>query len=263
MSLISKIVRLIRTVFDEKLADVHTHLPAKVVSYNKATNLVSIQPCIDRMRIDDPNNTASIHLPQIDDVPVHHFGSGKCLLTVAPQAGSYGSYHVSERSLTKWLSQGGIATPDNHRKFDISDGFFIPGIYPLVPEGNDDEHGLIDPEISEDRIELRTRTGNTFVSVLDNENVEITADTGQEITFNSGTDYAVRFNELQTAYNNLKANLNTFIGVYNGHIHVTTAVDALGATGVISPPAAQGTASTASVSDAKINEIRVPAKPIS
>ena len=132
MSWISKLVKLVRSLVDEKFADVHTHLPAQVVSYDAATNLVSIQPCIDRFRIDDPNNITSVHLPQIDDVPVHHYGSGKCLVTVAPQVDSYGTYHVCERSITKWISQGGIATPDTSRKFDISDGFFVPGIYPTV-----------------------------------------------------------------------------------------------------------------------------------
>lgn len=266
MSFISKIIRLIRSVFYEELADVHTHLPAKIVSYNATTNLVSIQPCIDRMRVDDPNNIASIHLPQIDDVPVHHFGSGKCLLTVAPQIGSYGSYHVSERSLTKWISQGGIATPENHRMFDISSGFFVPGIYPQVLEGDDDEHGLIDPGISQDRIELRTRTQNTFVSVIDTEDVAITA--GNEITFNSGTDYAVRYNELETAFNDLKADFNNLVAAYNLHVHVCAAPGAPSATpvyapvppGTPTPPVVIPTASTANITGAKIPEIRMPEK---
>lgn len=230
------------------MADVHTHLPAEVVSYDAGTNLVSIQPCIDRMRIDDPNNTESVRLPQIDDVPVHHFGSGKCLLTVAPQPGSYGSYHVSERSLTKWINQGGIATPDNHRKFDISDGFFIPGIYPTIIDGN---NGLVEEDISTDRIELRTRTGNTTVAVLDNENVEITAD--DEITFNQGTDYAVRYDQLKIAFDELKSDFNTFVTVtYNLHNHPTAPP------GVVSVPSVVDVPSTADISNSKVSEIRMP-----
>jgi hypothetical protein len=245
---ISKIVKLIRSIVDEKFADVHTHLPAQIVAYDSATNLVSIQPCINRIRIDDPNNLTSIRLPQIDDVPVHHLGSGKCLLTVAPQVGSYGSYHVSERSLTRWLNEGGTNPPDQARKFDITDGFFVPGLYTLIEDG---DNGLIDPAVSEDRIELRTREKTTFVAVTDVGDVRINA--SDEIIFNDGEDYAVCYNKLKTAFDDLKSDFNTFVTTkYNLHNHPTAPV------GPVSVPNVLGTSSSVSMSSAKVSSMRVP-----
>ena len=258
MTWISKIVKLIRSIVDEKLADVHTHPPAQIVAYDSATNLVSIQPCINRIRIDDPNNLTSIRLPQIDDVPVHHLGSGKCLLTVAPQVGSYGSYHISERSLTRWMNEGGTNPPDQARKFDITDGFFVPGLYTLIDEGDD---GLIDPAVSEDRIEMRTRAKTTFVAVTDVGDVRINAN--DEIIFNDGDDYAVCYDKLKEAYDGLRSDLNTFIGVYNGHIHLTTATVGVGPVGVIAAPTTQGTNSTQQITSAKVSSMRVPTGSVS
>lgn len=186
MSWIKKIIRLVRGVVHEELAQVHTHLPAQVVSYDATLNLVKIQPCINRFRVDDPSHRVDIQLPQIDDVPVHHFGSGKVLMSCAPVAGSYGTYHVSERSIAKWLNEGGINTPDQFRKFDISDGFFVPGLYTLKDDG---DNGLIATGVNTDRIELRTRSGKSFVAVKNDDSVIISGgDISTPTTITIATD---------------------------------------------------------------------------
>ena len=169
------IARIARRIFRVELADVHTHVVCQVVSYDENTNLVSLQPCIQRVRSGDPNNLTCIQLPQIDDVPVQQKGSGKCHLTVAPQDGSYGNLHVSERSLDSWMAQGGIVAPSSSRRFDIGDGFFEPGTYPQVDDG---DNGKLSPAVRTDRIELRTRDLTAFVAVLDDGTVKIEAGGG-------------------------------------------------------------------------------------
>jgi hypothetical protein len=169
MELIRKIQKLIRRHVDFALSHVHTHIPAQVISYDSGDNTVSVQPCIKVLRTTDPDND-TIELPVIEDVPVSLLGSGKCLLTVAPQAGSYGVLHVAERSLERWILEGGVVEPGSVRKFDISDCFFVPGIYPTVTDG---DNGKLQSAVATDRIEIRTRSGDTTVSVLDDETVEI------------------------------------------------------------------------------------------
>ncbi|MCP4539026.1 MAG: hypothetical protein GY832_17970 [Chloroflexi bacterium] len=181
MSWTRNIAKLIRRMIDRALADVHTHMPAQVISYDAATNLAVVQPCLNRIRVKDPNNETTVQLPVIEDVPVKQFGSGKCLITIAPQADSYGVLHVSERSLEKWVTEGGIVNPGSTRKFDISDGFFDPGTYPTVDDG---DNGLISPAIATDRIALRTRDNTAYVAVKTNGAVEIYTTTGQAVTIN-------------------------------------------------------------------------------
>ncbi|NIS15866.1 MAG: hypothetical protein GWN96_06460 [candidate division Zixibacteria bacterium] len=129
---------------------------------------------------------------------MRQYGSGKCLLTIAPQAGSYGYYHVSQRALDSWLTKGGIVDPSSSRKFDISDGVFEPGLYPLIPDG---DNGLIVPAINTDRIELRTRVGTCYVAVLDDETVEIDAPVTVKVGGAAATEPAMQGSKFITKYN--------------------------------------------------------------
>lgn len=185
MDIFKKINKLIRSAIGAAMADVHTHIIAQVVSYDAAENTCSIQPCIKRIRTEDASNMSTIDLPQIDDVPVSQFGSGKLLCAVAPQKSSYGVFHVSERSVDSWMLNGGTVSPSSARRFDLGDGFFCPGAYPLKIDG---DNGLIVEPIRTDRVEIRTRDGKSFVAVTDSNDVEIQAFDNSKVTLkNDGT----------------------------------------------------------------------------
>jgi len=59
----------------------------------------------------------------------------------------------------------------------------------------------------------------------------------------------VRFQELESGFNQLKSDLNSLISLYNSHIHPTPS-------GPSSPTISVATSSAASISGAKINEIK-------
>lgn len=252
--------RLVRA----EMADIHTHLPAQVVSYDAATNTCKVRPCINRIRSEDPENN-TVEGAILEDVPVKQFGSGKCLLTVAPQAGSYGWLEISERSLESWLMNGNVQTPTNGRKFDLSDAIFDPGLYTLKSDGN---NGLISPAINTDRIELRTRACTTFIAVVDDETIEIetsgdvnitaTGDTninGTAIVLNSGSDWAVQYTALKSAFDTLKNDFNTFVTtIYNLHVH--PGVMAGPASTAVTPTV--GTSTTADMSSSKVSDVNLP-----
>lgn len=63
------------------------------------------------------------------------------------------------------------------------------------------------------------------------------------------TDFAVRYSELETAFNELKGKVNDLIQNYNTHSHAANG----GA-----PPASPATPSSADITTAKIDEIKVP-----
>ena len=78
-----------------------------------------------------------------------------------------------------------------------------------------------------------------------------------DIEINGDADNMVRFSELKAAYDELKGDLNALISAYNSHIHITTAT--IGATptpGVIAPTTSTGTPSTATIDDAKIENVK-------
>lgn len=70
---------------------------------------------------------------------------------------------------------------------------------------------------------------------------------------NDGEDWAVRYSELESKFNELRDFVNNFItGVYNLHNHPTAPA------GPVSVPNSLGTGSTVDISQAKIDTVRVP-----
>ena len=240
MKLIRETVRLVKALVDAALANVHTHLPAQVVSFNATENTVEVQPCINRIRTDDPNNETTIRLPVIDDVPVQQFGSGDLLITCAPAEGSYGTLHFSERAIDQWLLQAGIVDPGSARRFDLSDAVFYPGVYPI---------GEMTAAVNTDRIELRSLDGTAFCALVDDGNLELNGD----------ADFAVAYNDLKTAFDQLSTDFDTLVSTYNAHIHVTTATIGLGpAVGVIAPTTSTGSPTTADMAPSKVSTVKLP-----
>lgn len=194
MSWLTALESFAKKIVEARLSTVHTSLPAQIVSYDSALNTCSIQPVI--MRYDSENiETGVMSLPQLDDIPVQQSGSGKLLLSVAPQTGSYGNYIVSESDLSNWLLEGGISNPHNIEKHNLNDGVFVPGLYPFKADG---DNGKLQSPIATDRISLRTRDGNTEISVLDDGSVKITATT---IHINGSSEPAMLGNKFMTKYN--------------------------------------------------------------
>ena len=250
MSWIRPVRKMIRRMIDAALSDVHTSFPAIVVSYNAAFNTCSVQPCLKRIRTEDPENMTTVPLPVLEDVPVQQFGSGKVLFSVAPAAGSYGSVHISERSLENWIIDGGMVNASSQRRFDLSDAIFVPGLYPLKIDG--DNGALpVNAAIDTDRVALRTRDGNTKISVLDNGTIELQTD-------GTCADYAIAFDDMKTAFDSLKSTLNSHIQNYNTHVHIGTATVSVGPVGSIAPTTTQSSVPTADMSGAKIAKIRMP-----
>lgn len=270
--------QLISSTVRALFVPVRTHVPAQVTGYDGATNTCTVQPVIRKFRAVDPLNMTTVDLPELADVPVMQRGSGKLWATCAPQVGSYGVLHISDRELDQWLAAGGVVDPHTLRQFDISDAIFEPGLTPLVADG---DNGLIEEPILTDRIQFRTRSGLTAVSVVDNETVEIKNEkctigidvdgnvsivtdgtvttSAKETILQDGTDYAVQFTEMESAFNDLKNELNSLVTAYNAHIHITTAtVGATPTPGVIAPTTSTGTPPVATMAAAKIEDVRLP-----
>jgi hypothetical protein len=140
-------------VFDSLLCNVHTAMPARVVSFDRDAQTLSVQPVLKRkFRGVDPQP-----LPQIDDVPVVFPGSGDWWITVDIAVDSYVLLVFAERALESWLDQGGILDPQIARKFDLSDAIAIPGINPS-PEA-------LSPGVAADKITIRKRDNSVYVEL--------------------------------------------------------------------------------------------------
>ncbi len=69
------------------------------------------------------------------------------------------------------------------------------------------------------------------------------------------SDNMVRYSELESAFNELRGDLNNLISAYNSHVHPFVGL-AAGTAGATSPTGSSGTPSNADITPSKIQEIK-------
>ena len=109
------------------LFDVHTAIPAEVLSYDPLKQQVQAKISINRVV-----NEEEIEYPILDGIQV-----------IFPRGGSYGITFplvkgdgvlllFSERSLERWRTTGNGYPPYDARRFDLNDAVAIPGMFPTA-----------------------------------------------------------------------------------------------------------------------------------
>lgn len=81
---------------------------------------------------------------------------------------------------------------------------------------------------------------------------------GGQIELGGLADWVVAFTDLKTAFDQLKADLNSHIQKYNTHIHIGTATVDAGPVGTIAATTATSTPTTADMTAAKVTTVMVP-----
>lgn len=155
-----------RAVVDAALAEIHTCLPGRVESYDWATRKARIKPLIKRAYLD----TKTEPLPIIPGVPVVFPWGGSGSLSYPIEKGQTGILLFSERSLEVWLAKGGDAEPGDPRRFDLTDGFFIPGLAPFNTSGPAEADGELLLKFGIAKLRLRdgkVSIGNAQAELLD------------------------------------------------------------------------------------------------
>jgi hypothetical protein len=108
------------------LANVHTAMPATVVSYDASTGFAKVQPSIKRVYADGE----TVDLPKIINVPVVFPRAGKAFLHLPVTAGDCVLLVFSEASIDIWKAKGGKVDPQDRRRHALTDAYAIPGGYP-------------------------------------------------------------------------------------------------------------------------------------
>lgn len=102
---------------------IHTALPARVVSFNPTEQTVSIELMIEQIN----HNGEQLQLPPLVDVPVKMFAWGAFMITAEPQPGDEGLATFSERCIDGWWESSRKSIPMDIRFHDLSDAFFDGG----------------------------------------------------------------------------------------------------------------------------------------
>jgi phage baseplate assembly protein gpV len=99
-------------------------MPAKIVSYNRTTNMATVQPQIHMLTND---NTLVTRGP-VASIPVLALGGGGFFINFPLMAGSKGWIKASDRDITAYLQSGGASGPASTRLHSFEDGLFIPDV---------------------------------------------------------------------------------------------------------------------------------------
>ena len=112
-------IRLILTKF---LQDVDDMLPARVISYDRASNRAKVQPLI----VVITTSNEQVQRAEIASVPVLQLGGGGFVLSFPIKAGDIGWIKANDRDISLFKQFLDTAPPNTQRKHSFSDAVFIP-----------------------------------------------------------------------------------------------------------------------------------------
>ena len=117
---------LLNQAIDSRLADVNVCLPGIIESYNRENQTAKVQPALKRKYIDG----RVVDLPIINNVPIVFPRSASHHIHFDLKKGDYVSLIFSQRSLDSWKESGGVDSPNDPRRYNLSDAYGIPGGFP-------------------------------------------------------------------------------------------------------------------------------------
>lgn len=121
------LANVIQSALSRFASDLHTSMPASIVSYDRTKQKASIQPLLKRRTKDG----VVFSYPVITNVPCYFPRTSTYQHTFELKPNDTGLLIISERSLDRWLEVGGEVDPGDPRKHDFTDGIFFPGLFPF------------------------------------------------------------------------------------------------------------------------------------
>lgn len=158
------LVETIKSLIHGELAELHTAIPGKIVSYDYAKNLAVVQPLLKRKYV---NETEPVELPTISNVTVCFPRMGKGHLRIPVNPGDEGEIIFQERSIDKWAISGGTVDPEDSRKHSLSDATFWPGLNP--------NNKQLESTAAATSLELKLK--GSYIEILDNGKFKVKGNT--------------------------------------------------------------------------------------
>lgn len=119
---------LLLEVIKSYMVDVHVALPARVDSYDAATQTVKVTPCVRRARLSDTRSIEKEAIPQIENVPVAWPRGGGFFATMPLKKGDFVSLIFNEASPAVFRTTGEVpSNPGEIKRHGLGDPVAVPG----------------------------------------------------------------------------------------------------------------------------------------
>lgn len=135
--------KLLNDLKASTLADIRVSIPGRIEKYDASTQLADVQPLVKDSYVDRDGSTVYENLPIITNVPVQFPGSSGLRIMFPISVGDTVLLVFADRSIDSWQTQGGISTPTDERRHDLSDAFAIPGFHDNTAPFSGAEDGVI------------------------------------------------------------------------------------------------------------------------
>jgi len=193
---------LFKKIINNQISKIHTSIPAEVVVKNG--NNVDVRPLIEDINL----NNEFEELPIIANVPIQVFRNSNAIISIPVNIGDTGTLSFAERSIKNWQLQGGLQSPEDKRRFNLTDCYFCPNI--MV-----DGSGL---SINSD---INIILKNSSIIIKDNGDINITSSGTLNL---EATDIKIGASAVEPVVKGttLQTLINSFISTYNSHTHGAT-----------------------------------------
>lgn len=181
-----KLSEPIRNALRDFSSRTHVCLPARVEKYDHTQQRVEVKPLLRRAYADGVVEP----MPVVVNVPLIWPRSGGAQMTMPVAKGDTVMLVMADRSIDRWLSQGGEVTPDDRRQHDLSDAIAVPGLVPFADFG-----GRV--ESSENNDDVLIRYAGSKVRIKANGDVEVEGSANiqmnapGDININAGGDVSI------------------------------------------------------------------------
>ena len=169
--------RLISESIRVALLETHTALPARVESFDAATQTATVVPELRRLAVHEDGEEQEISIAPIELVPVMFPRAGGMAITFPVEVGDKCLLVFGERDISGWLQTGEEGVPPAVRKHEYSDAVAILGLWPRP--------SALSPAPSSTSLEIRTDDGATTIAVSSS---GVTVDSEGPITFTRGVN---------------------------------------------------------------------------
>jgi len=112
-------------IFRKLMMKTDGQLPARIVSYNRATNRAMVQPLISMIS----TSAQRVGRAPIAAVPVLAIGGGGLFINFPLGPGDLGWIEASDRDISLFLQGAQMSSPNDGRIHSFENGRFIPDVY--------------------------------------------------------------------------------------------------------------------------------------
>lgn len=142
---------VLRAAIAAALEDLHVCLPGKIVEYDSAKQMATVQPLLKRGYLDETEARKVERRPAITGVPVVFPGTGAFSITWKISAGDKVALFFSMNSLDLWLQRGDEVDPGDDRMHSMSDAIAVVGLrdfaHPIASPASGNHMTITAPEV--------------------------------------------------------------------------------------------------------------------